>query len=344
MAKLRRAGATMRRNHWVRVMHRVLDLFSAAAGGWTLGLHEAGFVTVAACEAVAWRRAIYAENNPGIPIYDDVNTLTGERIQRDLGFLPDVVVGSPPCQDISAANAAGQGVDGARSGLFFQATRIVGEVRPRWVALENSSNLRTRGADRVLGELEALGYTCEAFVVGADDIGADHERKRSWIVGFDPEQVANTARLGRQGRRSWRRRKDGDNAPPVVPGVLGDAPGDAPGDGRATGGQGGRADSDARLQVEAYQGLAPGSVDSGPPGLPWSNWNGGIAGHLRVDDGLSAWLAGTRVPVGGKRGTSASALLVEAYGDAVVPQIPEAIGRAILRVEAAMAALLGAAA
>jgi DNA (cytosine-5)-methyltransferase 1 len=69
---------------------------------------------------------------------------------------------------------------------------------------------------------------------------------------------------------------------------------------------------------------------------PWSEWNSGLAGHLRVDDGISAWLAGTRIAVGGPKGTAAASLIVEAFGDSVLPQIPEAIGRAILRVEDAL--------
>jgi DNA (cytosine-5)-methyltransferase 1 len=77
---------------------------------------------------------------------------------------------------------------------------------------------------------------------------------------------------------------------------------------------------------------------------PWSEWNGGLAHHLRVDDGLSAWVAGARVAVGGPRGTAAASLIVEAFGDAVIPQIPEAIGRAILRTEAALAAIYAQAA
>lgn len=74
-----------------------------------------------------------------------------------------------------------------------------------------------------------------------------------------------------------------------------------------------------------------------PPAEPWSKWNGGLTSHLRVDDGLSPWLARTRIAVGGPRGTSAASLIVEAYGDAVIPQITEAIGRAILKVERALA-------
>jgi len=77
---------------------------------------------------------------------------------------------------------------------------------------------------------------------------------------------------------------------------------------------------------------------------PWPDWNGGIAHHIRVDDGISAWLARTRIAFGSRKGTSAASLIVEAFGDAVVPQIPEAIGRAILRSEAALNAVLGGAA
>lgn len=186
---------------------RVLDLFSAAAGGWTLGMHRAGFQTVAACEAVEWRRTLYAENNPGIPIYDDVRTLDAGRLVSDLGFLPDIIVGSPPCQDISSANTKGKGVEGERSGLFFEAIRLVGECRPRWFALENSANLRTRGADAVLAALEGIGYACWPLVVRAGDIGANHERPRCWLIGCDIEQAANAD--GNGWHAGWSRRRVG---------------------------------------------------------------------------------------------------------------------------------------
>ncbi|MDE7548464.1 hypothetical protein PY793_10770 [Acetobacter fabarum] len=74
---------------------------------------------------------------------------------------------------------------------------------------------------------------------------------------------------------------------------------------------------------------------------PWADWNGGPATHLRLDDGLSAWLARTRVALGDGRRASAASLAVEAFGDAVVPDIPEAIGNAILRVELALDVTLG---
>lgn len=183
---------------------QVLDLFSAAAGGWSLGMHRAGFTTIAACEVEAWRRALYSENNPGVKVYDDVRTLTADRLLADLGRLPSIVVGSPPCQDISSANTKGKGVQGERSGLYFEAIRIIGECRPRWFALENSANLRTRGADAVIAALEAIGYACWPVVVRAGDVGANHERPRCWLIGCDLAQVADADGFGSVGRE-WGR-------------------------------------------------------------------------------------------------------------------------------------------
>lgn len=343
----------------------VLDLFSAAAGGWSLGMHRAGFKTIAACEFVDWRRAIYSQNNPGVRIYDDVRTLTADQLVRDLGRLPSVVVGSPPCQDISPANTKGKGVEGERSGLYFEAIRIIGEVRPRWFALENSANLRTRGADAVLGALEALGYSCWSYVVRAGDIGANHERPRSWIIGCDVDQVSNpdgfgrdegwsgrrggldvsvshdpfdASRIGHEGGRAWGHRTDG-HSPSRVAREL-SSYSESIGSASRAGydiaqPQHQSQDAERRSQVDRCAGIGDNSPE------PWAEWNLGIAGHLRMDDGLSPWLAGTRIAVGGPRGTSAASLIVEAFGDAVVPQIPEAIGKAILRTEAALAAIYG---
>lgn len=384
---------------------RVLDLFSAAAGGWSLGMHRAGFRTIAACEVIPWRRALYSWNNPGVPIYDDVTTLTADRLVRDGVGLPDIIVGSPPCQDISSANTKGKGVDGERSGLYFEAVRLIDECRPRWFALENSANLRTRGADRVIDALEASGYTCWPFVVSAGDIGANHERKRSWLIGFkvrDAEEIgcgqgrtwgravataglsvetcgdADTPSVGHEGGRPWRHGQDGDGAASVASGSTGDVPHandesqlrsgehaemgivqaverDArnPANSNEAGQAAGLLESSVRSAQEPDHGRSDGRRDDGEsagqmgwsaslgttPPEPWADWNGGLAHHLRVDDGLSAWVAQSRIAVGGPRGTVAASLIVEAFGDAVVPQIPEAIGRAILRVETALAAV-----
>ena len=171
---------------------RCLDLFCGAAGGWTLGLHRAGWKTVAACEADPWRRAVFQHNWPGVVMFDDVRTLTARSL-AGLGPL-DAIVGSPPCQDASTANTKGRGVDGERTGLFFDAVRLVREVRPRWVCFENVPGLRARGYDRVHDALEAAGYAVRPLVVGAWHAGAPHKRNRVWII-------ANLSGVGRgQGR------------------------------------------------------------------------------------------------------------------------------------------------
>lgn len=167
----------------MRVTWRALDLFSGI-GGWSLACHRKGIETVAACEIDPWKRAQFARHFPSVRLYHDIQELTAERLRRD-GILPiDIVVGSPPCTDISTANVRGQGVDGPESKLYFDAIRLIGEVGPRWCALENSANLRARGSDRVLAALEAEGYTTWPCVVGAVHAGAPHRRLRSWLVGL----------------------------------------------------------------------------------------------------------------------------------------------------------------
>jgi DNA (cytosine-5)-methyltransferase 1 len=298
----------------------VLDLFCGAAGGWSLGLHRAGFDTLAACEIDPWRRACFSHNFPRARMYDDVQRLGANELVRDIGLLPDVIVGSPPCQDASLANSKGKGIDGARTGLFRDALRLVRECRPRWCAFENSIGLRVRGADWIIGELEGMGYACWPCVVSAGDIGAPHERKRVWFLAADTVQTKSVWRAamgGRVGgeeqiaqadagaRRAGRQEHDGAIAgkPEVAEPVRDDET---------------RDDRDAARGQVGRTGLAWAD--------DWADWRGGLAGHLRVDHGLPSGMARA---------------CISAYGDAVLPQITEAIGRAILRTERALAATLG---
>lgn len=121
-----------------------------------------------------------------------------------------IVTGGFPCQDVSVAGK-GLGVEGgARSGLWKEMHRVIDLVRPTWVLAENVPALRTRGADRVLGDLEQLGYACWPLVVGAEHVGAPHRRHRVWIVG-----VADTVRddgrgIGRKAGRGRGVRSTGE--------------------------------------------------------------------------------------------------------------------------------------
>jgi DNA (cytosine-5)-methyltransferase 1 len=157
----------------------VLDLFSGI-GGFSLGLHWAGLRTIAFCESDPFCRGVLARHWPGIPIYPDIRTLSAAALERD-GVRPGLVCGGFPCQDASLAGP-GSGLDGARTGLWGEMARLLGECRPDWVVAENVPGLRSRGADRILADLEALGYQSWPLVVGAVHAGAPHRRRRVWIV------------------------------------------------------------------------------------------------------------------------------------------------------------------
>ena len=160
-----------------------LALF-AGAGGGILGGHLLGWRTVCAVEWEPYPASVLAARQndgllPAFPIWDDVRTFDG----RPWRGIVDVVSGGFPCQDISAAGK-GAGIDGERSGLWGQMARIVGEVRPRYVFVENSPLLVGRGLVRVLADLAEMGFDARWGVIGAYAVGAPHRRDRCWIVAY----------------------------------------------------------------------------------------------------------------------------------------------------------------
>ena len=161
---------------------RVLDLFSGI-GGFSLGLERTGgFETIAFCEKEAYPRSVLAKHWPGVKQYEDVCQLTGQQLAED-GLHPEVICGGFPCQDLSIAGK-GEGLAGERSGLWFQFARIIGEVRPQFVVVENVSRLRSKGLGVVLGNLAALGYDAEWHCIPASAVGAPHQRDRIWIIAY----------------------------------------------------------------------------------------------------------------------------------------------------------------
>jgi len=158
-----------------------LALF-AGAGGGILGGHLLGWRTVCAVEWEPYPTSVLMQRQndgilPPFPVWDDVQTFDGKPWRG----IVDVVSGGFPCQDISAAGK-GAGIDGSRSGMWFHMARIIGEVRPHHVLVENSPMLTSRGLGRVLGDLAAMGYDAEWCVLGACDVGAPHKRERIWIL------------------------------------------------------------------------------------------------------------------------------------------------------------------
>jgi len=104
-----------------------------------------------------------------------------------------------PCQDISVAGN-GEGIDGARSGLWGEVKRIAGEVRPGELFLENSPAIVSRGLGRLLGDLAELGYDAEWCVLSASAVGAPHLRARWWCLAkmSDTDGVRELQSEGRQ--------------------------------------------------------------------------------------------------------------------------------------------------
>jgi len=179
----------------------VLDLFSGI-GGMSLGLESTGgFRTVAFCEIEPFPRAVLAYHWPGVPIHDDVQSLSASSLRERV----DVIAGGFPCQDISLAGK-GAGLAGERSGLWFEYAKAIETLRPRYVLIENVSALRSRGLDQVLGSLAALGYDAEWHCIPACAVGAPHRRDRVWIVA-DAERMRKLQPQGSQ-CHEWRRLSD----------------------------------------------------------------------------------------------------------------------------------------
>ncbi len=166
---------------------RVLDLFSGI-GGFSLGLERTGgFETVAFCEIEPFPRRVLAKHWPEVPCYEDVRTLTAERLAGD-GIAVDVITGGFPCQDISLAGY-GAGLEGERSGLWREFRRLIGELRPQYVIVENVPAITFRGLKQVIGDLAHLRYAAEWHCISAASVGARHYRNRMWIVADANERA-----------------------------------------------------------------------------------------------------------------------------------------------------------
>ena len=179
-----------------------LALF-AGAGGGILGGHLLGWRTVCAVEWEQYPASVLcARQNdkilPPFPIWDDVQTFDGNPWRG----IVDVVSGGFPCQDISAAGR-GAGIDGERSGMWKHMARIIGEVRPKYVFVENSPMLTTRGLGVVLADLSTLGFNAKWGVVSAADVGANHQRERIWIRAEQRNFFSHT----QHDRDGWRQQQ-----------------------------------------------------------------------------------------------------------------------------------------
>lgn len=170
---------------------KVLDLFSGI-GGFSLGLERTGgFETVAFCEIDEPCHKVLRKHWPDTPIAEDVEGLyKNEDKLIDCFSLQEVctsdisvICGGFPCQDISVAGK-GKGLEGARSGLWYEYKRLIKEIKPKYAIIENVANLRTKGLVTVLQDLWEIGYDSEWSIISACGVGAVHRRERIWIIAY----------------------------------------------------------------------------------------------------------------------------------------------------------------
>lgn len=151
----------------------------AGIGGFDLGFERAGCRIAFQVEIDPFATAVLAKHWPEVPKFADIRSVSATTLPR-----VDVLCGGFPCQDISLAGKGAGIAEGTRSGLWSEYHRLICELRPRYVVVENVAALKSRGLDRVLGDLAASGYDAEWDCIPACAIGAPHRRDRLWIVAY----------------------------------------------------------------------------------------------------------------------------------------------------------------
>ena len=276
---------------------RAGSLFSGI-GGFDLGLERAGFTISWQVEIDPYCQRVLAKHWPTVPRYGDICAVDWGTVEP-----VDVLCGGFPCQDLSFAGKRA-GIDGARSGLWSEYVRAIRHLRPRYVLVENVPGLLTNQyLGRVLGDLAQSGYDAEWDCIPASAIGAPHRRDRVWIVAY-PQIDGAQRRLF----QPWRNPVAGSN-----------------------GDDGNVADSESQ-RGRANILADPLSDHDGRTNGPWRwEWKqgevgtGGLAkdGYWAVEPSVGRVAHGVPSRVDRLRG----------LGNAIVPQIAEALGRMILEAD-----------
>ena len=283
---------------------RVLDLFSGS-GGFSLGLERAGMETVAFCENDAKCRQVLTKHWPAVPQFEDVKELSKEVLDEtgitDIGLI----CGGFPCQGFSiAGQRKGEADDRYLWPEFF---RLIQEIRPDWVIGENVAGIINLGLDTVLADLEGKNYSVQTFVIPACALNAPHRRDRVWIVAHTNEN--GESRMDEQrlsaadpnARRCEQDKKISAGGNTVING----------------------SDNVAYPESSGLEGWQVRGVgDQTQPQFGAGCWS--VTSHWRSEPDVG------RVAHGVPRRVDR----LRQLGNAVVPQIPEIIGKAIMEIAA----------
>ena len=341
---------------------RFLDLF-AGIGGFSLGLERVGMTCVGHVEIDPFGQKVLKEHWPEVPLIADVKEVQGD----EFGAV-ELICGGPPCQPVSlAGKRQGQGDD---RWLWGEALRLVEFVRPPWCLFENPPGIVSMGLDRILADLEGLGYATGTFEIPACAVGAPHIRQRVWIVahtawdGWKEVRARQLAVSGKgnlaNARRERRKPGPADNGldcqrvesrggKPVQPPLGGEDVSDlAHAQGREA-----HSTAERRLHAETAHGgdvddtpepRFPRAGESGPASETWnetrlpksqrrSGVNNGWTDYewIECTDGKARRVKpGVLLLAHGVPGRVAR---LRALGNAVVPEVVERIGRAMMETE-----------
>lgn len=263
---------------------RTIGSLFAGIGGLELGLERAGLGPVIwQAESDPFCRRVLQKHWPGVKRYHDVREVDGGAEQ------PEIICGGFPCQDVSSAGK-GAGLAGKRSGLWFEFSRVVGDIRPRWVIVENVASGARRWVDAVCAQLGQLGYEALPLPISAQDVGAPHIRRRVFVVAH-----AVGEQLRQQPERSCGQDREG-----------------------------------AALAAQPGAGAAAASHgDPYGEGQPAEPLNAEVAGLRGVAGRASPWATAPEFR-GMDDGLRHRVDRLRALGNAVVPQCAEVIGHAIV--------------
>ena len=305
---------------------KVLDLFSGI-GGFSLGLERAGMETVAFCEIEDYPRKVLKKHWPDVPIYEDIRELTSERLEAD-GITADLICGGYPCQPFSTAGKRqGEGDD---RHLWPEMYRLIKTLRPRWVIAENVAGHISMGLDAVLSDLEAEDYAWWPFVIPACAVDAKHRRDRIWILAADSKRMRSPEQ---ECEYQWTKESDGsiedrlDAGNGMERGNVANA----------------KSEQNRRIQQPRFQAdIGASNQGKNVANTKDMQRNGGNSkSECRISEfGNHSGERGkhefwpTEPPVGRvANGIPRRVERLRGLGNAVVPQIPEIIGRAIMEIE-----------
>jgi DNA (cytosine-5)-methyltransferase 1 len=299
----------------------------AGIGGFELGIERAipNSETIWQVEQNPFCQSILSKHWPKAKIYNDVRDITINNVEP-----VDVLLGGFPCQDISTAGKQKGVKDGKKSSLWWEMWRIIGDIRPRVVIMENVANIIRLGGPDVVGSLTKIGYDCEWTIVSARQFGAPHLRERWFCVAYS--ESARWESHGRSTQKSQKEEKTWSNPRNVGQQSIGDGA-KWPFTTAHTNSQRHQTSQNQSIQFEIQgEGIlskSPGGAI--PQRIPTgTNTTGGHWSRCKdqpiicgVDDGIPNWLDRDTKREHNQR--------LQALGNAIVPQCSQWVGEQVLK-------------